>query len=79
MPLGNARVLRLWLPAAYREYVEQCGVHSMLATALVRHGQVLGTLLLWREDGQPAFVEDDQAYVCEVAARVSLGLSHRLS
>jgi hypothetical protein len=75
MSLGSTRLLRLWLPPAYWAYVERVRVREVVAAALAQRGQVLGTVLLWRESGQSAYSREDQAYVQAVAARVSMGLS----
>jgi GAF domain-containing protein len=75
MPIGSPRLLRLWLPDAYWPYVEQVGVSGVLAAALRDRDRVVGTVLLWREHGQPAFDESDQAYVVSLGARLALGLA----
>jgi GAF domain-containing protein len=65
-------LLELWLPAAYLAYAKRTQISNVLAAALVRQGTVQGTLLLWREHGQPAFSEADEAYVTGLAARLAL-------
>jgi hypothetical protein len=74
MSVGSTRLLRLWLPKAYWSYVERVRVREVVAAVLARQGQVLGTVLLWRESGQLAYSREDQAYVHAVAQRVSMGL-----
>jgi hypothetical protein len=75
MSIGSTRLLRLWLPQAYWSYVDHVHVREVVAAALAQQGQVLGTVLLWRESGQSAYSREDQAYVQAVARRVSMGLS----
>jgi hypothetical protein len=74
MPIGSAHVLRLWLPHAYWSYLERVRVQGVLAAPLARGGQVLGTLLLWRECEQATYAEADQAYVSALAGRLALDL-----
>jgi hypothetical protein len=74
----HPRLLRLWLPAEYARCAQRIGVTDIFATALVDRGRVLGTLLLWRERGQPAFVAADEEYVIALAARLAFAL-RRLS
>ena len=75
MQLDNPRLWRLWLPRAYWPYADEVHIKAVLASALCRHGQVVGTLLLWRE-GETAepFTAADQAYVAAMAARLALGI-----
>jgi hypothetical protein len=75
MRIGSARLMRLWMPRPYWANVERVRVGEVLATALPRRGQVLGTLLLWRESGQSPYAPADQAYVQALAGRLALGLS----
>lgn len=74
MAINSPRQLQLWLPDAYWAYVERAGVSGVLAAALRDERRILGALLLWRERGEPAFDEFDQAYVTSLAARLSVGL-----
>jgi GAF domain-containing protein len=74
MAIFSPHLLELWLPVAYWAYAERAGISSVLAAALVQHGHVRGTLLLWREGAQAAFNEADQAYVAALAARLALAL-----
>jgi hypothetical protein len=75
MSIGSTKLLRLWLPQAYWSYVDRVRVREVVAAALAQQGQVLGTVLLWRESGQAAYSREDQAYVQAVASRVSMGLN----
>lgn len=74
MYIGNAGQLRLWLPRAYWSYVERARVRSVLAAALAREHQVLGTLLLWREGSQAAYTVSEEAYVRALARRLAVAL-----
>jgi GAF domain-containing protein len=75
MQLGSPRLWRLWLPPEYWAYADRVYIRAVLAAALVRHGRVVGTLLLWREgETAAAFTAADQAYVVAMAARLALGL-----
>jgi GAF domain-containing protein len=74
MPIVNPRQLELWLPSAYLPLAEGTGVCGVLAAALTNRSRVVGTLLVWRERGQPPFAEADEAYVSALATRLGLGL-----
>jgi GAF domain-containing protein len=73
VPIGGPNVARLWLPKAYWEY-GQAGLSCALAIPLVRFGQVVGTLLLLRERGQPLYTPDHEAFLSRLAARMTVGL-----
>src|SRR5262249_10013196 len=75
MEVGSARTLRLWLPSAYWMYAERTEVRGVLAAALARRGQVLGTLLLWREQEQAPYVAAEQAFVSALAGRLAQGIN----
>jgi len=77
MDVGSTGTLRLWLPPAYWTYLERTRVRRVLAAALVRRGQVRGTLLLWREQDQAEYVAADQAFVSELAGRLAQGIALR--
>jgi hypothetical protein len=51
-------------------------VSDVLAAALVHADRVLGTLLLWREQGAPPFRETEQAYVAALAGRLAVALAY---
>jgi GAF domain-containing protein len=74
MPIVNPQQLGLWLPNEYTVLAEGAGVCAVLAAALTNRSRVVGTLLLWRERGQPAFADADEAYVSALARRLGLGL-----
>jgi GAF domain-containing protein len=74
MRVSNPRLLRLWFPSEYALYAERVGVGALLATALICRRRVVGTLLLWRERGQRAFSDSDEAYVAALADRLALAL-----
>ena len=76
MGICNAGTLRLWLPPAYWNYAERSRVSDVLAAAVVHAGEVLGTLLLWREQGAAPFREAEQAYVAALADRLAVALAH---
>jgi GAF domain-containing protein len=76
MPIGEARVLRLWLPEPYWAYVEHHGVRDVLAVPLITAAEhMLGALVVWRERGQAAFSDDDLAYLEALAGRLALGIA----
>jgi hypothetical protein len=72
--ITSPRQLRLWLPGEYAAFAERVGVGHVLAAALTNRSRVVGTLLLWRERGQSAFAEADEAYVSALASRLGLGV-----
>jgi GAF domain-containing protein len=74
MNIENRRVLRLWLPAPYWPYVERVGIASVMGLAIRARSRPVGTLLLWRQPGLPAFDRADQEYVACLAARLALAL-----
>jgi GAF domain-containing protein len=76
MAITNPKLLRLWLPHQYWAYAERQRVSSVLAVPLVHDRRVLGTFLLWRERGQPAFGAADEAYVSVLAGRLAVALAH---
>ena len=75
MRIRSPHLLRLWLPSEYALYAERVGVGAVLATALMCRRRVVGTLLLWRERGQRAFTDGDEAYVAALGERLALGLA----
>lgn len=74
MNIQDRRVLRLWLPPPYWPYVERVGVASVLGLAIRARSRPVGTLLLWRQPGLPAFDRADQEYVACLAGRLAQAL-----
>jgi GAF domain-containing protein len=75
MPIGDPRLPPLWLPSAYWSYTERVHINGVLAAPLRTREERLGALLLWRENGAPAFDEADADYVDGLAARLAVALA----
>lgn len=63
---------RQQLPAIYRPYIDQVGIHSLLMVSLRAEGEVIGTLGVTRDTPGRPYTAEDQQILLQLADRTAL-------
>lgn len=58
----------------YEQYVEQFGIHSVLAAPMRTRNTTIGTLVAWRDRNEQPFTLEDQDFMQDLADRAALAI-----
>lgn len=61
---------------AFKDFIDQVGLESVLVVPLSGRGGVLGTISLFRHRGGNAFKMEDQSFLMDIASRAALAIEN---
>ena len=74
LPSISSDAARANLSASVHPYIDHYGIHSLLATPILLHSEVIGVISMARSRADAPYTLDDQALLQDFAERVALSL-----